>query len=97
MVGARTRQRLAEHIDTPYIINWSVDIEDWLWAHSPTPEKQLEAFKRDFAKGGDIAVMHFLHRTTVDYFRDVFQLVKQSGRQIMRVDQCMEDPNAPPF
>ncbi|KMP00189.1 hypothetical protein CISG_02742 [Coccidioides immitis RMSCC 3703] len=97
VVGARTRQRLAEHIENPYIITWSVDIEDWLWAHSPTPEKQYEAFKRDLEKGGDLAVMHFLHRSTVDYFKDVFQLVKASGKQIMRVDQCMEDPDAPPL
>ncbi|EEP75557.1 conserved hypothetical protein [Uncinocarpus reesii 1704] len=97
VVGARTRERLAEFVKDPYIINWSVDIEDWLWAHSPTPEKQYEAFKRDLEKGGDLAVMHFLHRSTVDYFRDVFQLVKASGKRIMRVDQCMEDPNAPPL
>ncbi|KAI1960377.1 hypothetical protein LOZ58_004100 [Ophidiomyces ophidiicola] len=97
VVGARTRQRLATYIEDPYIVNWSVDIEDWLWAGSKTPEKQLEAFKRDLQKGGDIAVMHFLHRSTVDYFRDVFRLVKESGRQIMRVDQCMNDPNAPPL
>lgn len=96
-VGARTRQRLAALISDPYIINWSVDIEDWLWAGSPTPEKQLEAFKRDFEKGGDIAVMHYLNPTTISYFRDVFQLVKKSGKRIMRVDQCMEDPSAPPL
>ncbi|KAK2850682.1 hypothetical protein FQN49_005423 [Arthroderma sp. PD_2] len=96
-VGARTRQRLAALIADPYIINWSVDIEDWLWAGSPTPEKQFEAFKRDFEKGGDIAVMHYLSPTTISYFRDVFQLVKKSGKRIMRVDQCMEDPSAPPL
>ncbi|EFR02456.1 hypothetical protein MGYG_05449 [Nannizzia gypsea CBS 118893] len=96
-VGARTRQRLAALVPDPYIINWSVDIEDWLWAGSPTPEKQLEAFKRDFEKGGDIAVMHYLNPTTISYFRDVFQLVKKSGKRIMRVDQCMEDPSAPPL
>ncbi|KAK2742945.1 hypothetical protein FQN57_005075 [Myotisia sp. PD_48] len=97
VVGARTRQRLAALIPDPYIINWSVDIEDWLWAGSPTPEKQFEAFKRDFEKGGDIAVMHYLSPTTISYFRDVFRLVKDSGKQIMRVDQCMEDPDAPPI
>ncbi|EEQ35186.1 conserved hypothetical protein [Microsporum canis CBS 113480] len=96
-VGARTRQRLAALVTDPYIVNWSVDIEDWLWAGSPTPEKQFEAFKRDFEKGGDIAVMHYLNPTTISYFRDVFQLVKKSGKRIMRVDQCMEDPSAPPL
>ncbi|KAF3482265.1 uncharacterized protein GIQ15_05024 [Arthroderma uncinatum] len=96
-VGARTRQRFAALVPDPYIINWSVDIEDWLWAGSPTPEKQFEAFKRDFEKGGDIAVMHYLNPTTISYFRDVFQLVKKSGKRIMRVDQCMEDPSAPPL
>ncbi|KAM5476918.1 hypothetical protein MauCBS54593_000189 [Microsporum audouinii] len=96
-VGARTRQRLAALVTEPYIVNWSVDIEDWLWAGSPTPEKQFEAFKRDFEKGGDIAVMHYLNPTTISYFRDVFQLVKKSGKRIMRVDQCMEDPSAPPL
>lgn len=97
VLGARTRQQLASHIRDPYIVNWSVDIEDWLYADSPIPEKQFEAFQRDLNKGGDLAVMHFLSPTTVGYFRDVFKLVKDSGKQIMRVDQCMEDPEAPPF
>lgn len=44
-----------------------------------------------------MAVMHFLSPTTVSYFREVFQMVKRSGRRIMRVDQCMEDPEAPPL
>jgi hypothetical protein len=32
--GARMRQRLsiATNSPTPYIVNWSVDVEDWLWA-----------------------------------------------------------------
>ncbi|KAK8055226.1 hypothetical protein PG993_000453 [Apiospora rasikravindrae] len=52
--GARMRQRLAVALgtETPYIVQWSVDVEDWLYATGPTPEKQLDAFKRDLAKGG---------------------------------------------
>lgn len=96
-IGARTRQRLASLIDDPYIINWSVDIEDWLYANSDTPEKQFEAFKRDVRRGGNLAVMHYLHPTTVGYFRDVINVAKAAGKQIMRVDQCMEDPDAPPL
>ncbi|KAK8088273.1 carbohydrate esterase family 4 protein [Apiospora hydei] len=51
--GARMRQRLAVALGTeaPYIVQWSVDVEDWLYATGPTPEKQLDAFKRDLAKG----------------------------------------------
>ncbi|KAK2794374.1 hypothetical protein FQN52_008733 [Onygenales sp. PD_12] len=97
IVGARTRQRLAALIKDPYIINWGIDIQDWLWADSPTPEKQIEAFQRDVDKGGDLVVMHFLSPTTVAYTRDVIQIAKKTGKRIMRVDQCMEDPNAPPL
>ena len=46
-VGARMRQRLAAHIDNPYIVNWSVDVEDWLWANTDEPWRQLRAFQRD--------------------------------------------------
>lgn len=44
--GARMRQRLSIALgtDNPYICMWSVDVEDWLWAGTKTPEKQLEAF-----------------------------------------------------
>lgn len=95
--GARMRQRLALALDTetPYIVNWSVDVEDWLWAQSDTPEKQLDAFKRDLAKGGNLVVMHYLYPSTVGYLREFIQLAKATGKQLMRVDQCMEDPNAP--
>ncbi|KAI0889529.1 uncharacterized protein GGS22DRAFT_871 [Annulohypoxylon maeteangense] len=95
--GARMRQRLAALIDEPYIVQWSVDVEDWLWAESDTPEKQLEAFKRDVAAGGDIVVMHYLYNSTVSYLKEFIEIAKATGKQLMRVDQCMMDPNAPPL
>ncbi|KAF1813959.1 glycoside hydrolase/deacetylase [Eremomyces bilateralis CBS 781.70] len=97
--GARMRQRLAAATgtDDPSIINWSIDIEDWLWAEGPTPEKQLEAFQRDISKGGNLVVMHYLYPSTVSYIRQFIQIAKATGKQIMRVDQCMEDPGAPPL
>lgn len=95
--GARTRQRLAAVIDDPYIVQWSVDVEDWMWALSDTPEKQLEAFRRDVGRGGDLVVMHYLYPTTIGYLRQFIQIAKATGKQLMRVDQCMMDPNAPPL
>lgn len=95
--GARMRQRLTTAVgdDDAYIVNWSVDVEDWLWATTSTPEKQLDAFKRDVAKGGNLVVMHYLYPSTVGYLREFIQIAKATGKQLMRVDQCMEDPNAP--
>ncbi|KAI5923577.1 hypothetical protein F4810DRAFT_199635 [Camillea tinctor] len=95
--GARMRQRLAALVDDPYIVQWSVDVEDWLWAESDTPEKQLEAFKRDVAAGGNIVVMHYLYDSTVSYLKEFIEIAKATGKQLMRVDQCMMDPNAPPL
>ncbi|KAI1488076.1 glycosyl hydrolase [Biscogniauxia mediterranea] len=97
--GARMRQRLAMALgtDSPYVVMWSVDVEDWLWATGPTPEKQLDAFRRDVSKGGNLVVMHYLYSSTVGYLREFIQIAKATGKQLMRVDQCMEDPNAPPL
>ncbi|KAI1413820.1 carbohydrate esterase family 4 protein [Hypoxylon sp. FL1857] len=95
--GARMRQRLAALIEDPYIVQWSVDVEDWLWAESDTPEKQLEAFKRDVAAGGNIVVMHYLYNSTVSYLKEFIEIAKATGKQLMRVDQCLMDPNAPPL
>lgn len=97
--GARMRQRLvtALNVTDPYIVQWSIDVEDWLWAESKTPEKQLDAFKRDLAKGGNLVVMHYLYPSTVGYLREFIKLAKATGKQLMRVDQCMMDPNAPPL
>lgn len=97
--GARMRQRLAVNLgtDSPYIVNWSVDVEDWLWATTATPEKQLDAFKRDIGKGGNLVVLHYLYPSTVGYLQQFIKLAKATGKQLMRVDQCMEDPNAPPL
>jgi hypothetical protein len=95
VLGARTRQRLAHYLDDPYIVNWSVDIADWLYANTSKPEKQLENFEHDVRRGGDLVVMHYLSPTTVRYFRDVIRIAKATGKQIMRVDQCMQDPDAP--
>lgn len=97
--GARMRQRWAaiSGAAKAYIINWSIDVEDWLWAETSTPEKQVDAFKSDVAKGGNLVVMHFSYNTTVNYFPEFIRQAKATGKQIMRIDQCMEDPNAPPL
>lgn len=97
--GARMRQRLTKAlgVDDPYIVMWNIDVEDWLWAETDTPEKQLAAFKRDLAKGGNLVVMHYLYPSTVNYLKQFIQLAKATGKQLMRVDQCMMDPNAPPL
>ncbi len=97
--GARMRQRLAATLNdsNPNIVQWSIDVEDGIWAESKTPEKQLAAFKRDLAKGGNLVVMHYLYNSTVNYLPEFIRLAKATGKQLMRVDQCMEDPNAPPL
>lgn len=82
-------------VKDPYIIDWSVDAEDWLWAGSDTPERQARSFQRDLKKGGNLADVHFRHHSTVEQFREFFKAVKESGKHIMRVDQCLEDPDAP--
>ncbi|KAJ4325771.1 hypothetical protein N0V94_000531 [Neodidymelliopsis sp. IMI 364377] len=94
--GARMRQRLAKSVGRkPTITNWSVDVEDWLWAETDTPEQQLTAFQRDVNKGGNLVVLHYLYPSTVSYLRQFIQIAKATGKQLMRVDQCMMDPNAP--
>ncbi|KAH8884870.1 glycoside hydrolase/deacetylase [Thozetella sp. PMI_491] len=97
--GARMRQRLAAALNDPKpnIVQWSIDVEDWIWAETKTPEKQLDAFKRDLAKGGNLVVMHYLYNSTVNYLPEFIRLAKATGKRLMRVDQCMEDPNAPPL
>ncbi|GIC86658.1 polysaccharide deacetylase family protein [Aspergillus udagawae] len=96
-IGSRTRQRLAVHTSDPQIVNWSVDIEDWLWGDTETPERQLEAFYRDVRRGGNLAVMHYLKPSTVKYFPQVIRFVKAMNLTIMRIDQCLEDPSSPPL
>ncbi|KAF2786825.1 carbohydrate esterase family 4 protein [Melanomma pulvis-pyrius CBS 109.77] len=96
--GARMRARLATAVATkPTITMWSVDVEDWLWAQTDTPEQQLTAFQRDVDKGGNLVVLHYLYPSTVSYLRQFIQKAKATGKQLMRVDQCMMDPNAPPL
>lgn len=91
------RQQLAKHIPNPSIVNWSVDVEDWLWANTTTPEKQLDAFIRDVDRGGNLAVMHYLNPTTVGYLPRFIGYVKRKGFKVMRIDQCLEDGSAPPL
>ncbi|KAF2851598.1 carbohydrate esterase family 4 protein [Plenodomus tracheiphilus IPT5] len=96
--GARMRSRLSKAVGPKAtIVNWSVDVEDWLWAETNTPEKQKDAFQRDVNKGGNLVVLHYLYPSTVSYLREFIQIAKKSGKQLMRVDQCMEDPSAPPL
>lgn len=95
--GARIRQRLAALIPGSKFVEWSVDVQDWLWALSDTPENQLKNFQSDVDKGGNLVVMHYLYETTVDYLPQFIEIAKKTGKQLMRVDQCLEDPNAPPL
>jgi peptidoglycan/xylan/chitin deacetylase (PgdA/CDA1 family) len=96
--GARMRSRLTKAVgNDATITNWSVDVEDWLWAETDTPEQQKVAFQRDVDKGGNLVVMHYLYPSTVSYLREFIQIAKKTGKQLMRVDQCMMDPDAPPL
>lgn len=95
--GGRMRQRLAALIPDPYLVNWSIDVEDWIWGQSATPEKQIEAFQRGIDRGGNLVAMHYLYPSTVNYLREFIRLAKATGKTLMRVDQCMEDPDAPPL
>ncbi len=96
--GARMRSRLTNAVGADATITeWSVDVEDWMWALSSTPEQQKVAFQRDVNAGGNLVVMHYLYPTTVSYLQDFINIAKATGKQLMRVDQCMMDPNAPPL
>ena len=95
--GSRVRQRLAALIPGSKFVSWSVDVQDYLWAESKTPEKQLTAFKNDVNKGGNLVVMHFLYESTVEFLPKFIEYAKGTGKRLMRVDQCMEDPDAPPL
>jgi peptidoglycan/xylan/chitin deacetylase (PgdA/CDA1 family) len=95
--GARIRQRLAAAIPGAKFVEWSVDVQDWLWALSSTPENQITNFQSDVNKGGNLVVMHYLYNTTVSYLPQFIAIAKSTGKQLMRVDQCLEDPNAPPL
>ncbi|TVY45726.1 Peptidoglycan-N-acetylglucosamine deacetylase [Lachnellula subtilissima] len=95
--GARIRQRLAASIPGAKFVEWSVDVQDWLWAESSTPENQIKNFQSDVDKGGNLVVMHYLYNTTVSYLPQFINIAKKTGKQLMRVDQCMEDPDAPPL
>jgi hypothetical protein len=55
------------------------------------------AFQRDVNKGGNLVVLHYLYPSTVSYLREFIQIAKKTGKQLMRVDQCMMDPSAPPL
>lgn len=97
-VGARTRQSLARHIEDPEIIMWSIDVKDWVYGVNPDGDpqrQQYKAFQDSLNKGGSIVVLHYLYRSTVDQFRDMIKLAKSQGRQFVRVDQCVGDPQAP--
>jgi peptidoglycan/xylan/chitin deacetylase (PgdA/CDA1 family) len=97
--GARMRYRWAAHTgnDNAPIVMWSVDLQDWVWAATSTPEKQITAFESDVDKGGSISVGHYLYSSSVSYFPQLIQYVKSKGLTMMRLDQCMMDPNAPPL
>ncbi|KAI9860630.1 MAG: hypothetical protein M1813_006055 [Trichoglossum hirsutum] len=88
-VGARTRQRLAALIPNSRVVMWSVDVQDWLWAETSTPEKQLDAFKADVAKGGNLVVMHYLYESTVDLLPKFIEVARGTGKRLVRVDECL--------
>jgi peptidoglycan/xylan/chitin deacetylase (PgdA/CDA1 family) len=87
IVDARLRRNLAQRkLQT---IMWSVDIKDYLYMNSPTPEKQLDAFNEDVSQGGNLVVMHYLSQSTVDYFQQMIQVAKSLGMNIMPINECL--------
>lgn len=62
--GARVRQRLESLVPGSKFVMWSVDVQDYLWASSPTPEKQITNFQSDVEKGGNLVVMSVRFKTS---------------------------------
>jgi peptidoglycan/xylan/chitin deacetylase (PgdA/CDA1 family) len=89
IVGARTRQRLAALVPGSKAIMWSVDVQDWLWGDSATPEKQLDAFKADVARGGNLVVMHYLFESTVKLLPQFIEVARGTGKRIVTVNECL--------
>lgn len=58
--GARVRQRLAARIPGAKFVAWSVDVADWLYAESSTPQKQVTNFQSDVNKGGNLVSLDHL-------------------------------------
>lgn len=46
---------------------------------------------RGVERGGNLAVLHYLDRSTVEYFREMVRFVKRRGLEVMRVDRCLGD------
>lgn len=72
-------------------------MEDWLWSNSSTPANQVYAFASDVNQGGNLVTMHYHSPSTVSYLRDLIHFVQLAGMKIMRIDQCLEDPDSPPL
>jgi peptidoglycan/xylan/chitin deacetylase (PgdA/CDA1 family) len=86
-VDARLRLKLAEsQLKT---IMWSIDVKDYIYGPSSTPEMQLTSFNNDLAKGGNLVVTHFIYSSTVDYLAGMIQSAKQQGKNIMPISQCL--------
>ena len=58
--------------------------------------KAAGRFQKRYREGRNLVVMHYLYPTTVNYLSQFIELAKATVKQLMRVDQCMEDPDAPP-
>jgi hypothetical protein len=42
-------------------------------------------------------VTRYLYSSTVNYLPQFIAIAQKTGKQLMTVDQCFEDPNAPPL
>ncbi|KAJ3345039.1 hypothetical protein HDU91_007484, partial [Kappamyces sp. JEL0680] len=89
VIDSRSRQHLGSR--GMKTIMWDIDVEDYLWADSSTPNKQLDAFNRDLKLGGSIVVMHYLSQTTVNLLPKMIASAKASGKKLVRLDQCLGD------
>ena len=94
-VGARTRQSVSRFLSDAQIIMWTIDVKDWLYGPTDNDQLQYKAFTSDLDKGGDIVVMHYLYESTVDQLRQMIRYAKSKGKQFVRMDQCLGDPQAP--
>ena len=93
VINARARRHLADRGMTT--VQWSIDVEDYI--DQTNAEKQLSAFNRDLNKGGNLVVMHYMRQSTVDALPKFIESARSQGKKIVRLDQCLGDPAAPPI
>jgi len=95
--GAVSRNLLGLHVLDAMLVTWSINLEERGWGVGSDLDADLDVLEDQLLRGGNLISLHATTPAVVKNLGTIIRRIRARGYRLVRVDQCLLDPQAPPI